>query len=158
MTNAAVTVETYATTGIPPNTVHPLVTFHGSSSQIHPTLYKAQVDHLATSIHKRLQQDDYANASGIIVNTNGWIRDEGYELLLHTVTALDISVILVIGHDRLYSLLTTHYKKDGHDNPTILTPKIVKFYLCSKKSFFPVNTGFWGRVTIASTSASFRTF
>jgi polyribonucleotide 5'-hydroxyl-kinase len=135
MISTAISVESYATTGLPANTVHPLVVFHGNNTEgecyqngIHPDLFKAQVDHLAKTINSRLQHDDNANASGIIVNTNGWIRDEGYELLLHTAKALSISVILVLGHDRLFSLLNSHYKKiKANDNDdSIITPKIVK--------------------------------
>ncbi|KAL3910002.1 MAG: hypothetical protein SGARI_002330, partial [Bacillariaceae sp.] len=59
----------------------------------------------------RLQSDPGACSSGIIVDTNGWIRDEGYELLKYTADALKISIILVLGHDRLYSMLNSHYKK-----------------------------------------------
>jgi len=35
----------------------------------------------------------------------------GYELLLHAAEAFRVNVILVVGHDRLYSLLTTHHRK-----------------------------------------------
>ncbi|KAG7368374.1 Pre-mRNA cleavage complex II protein Clp1-domain containing protein [Nitzschia inconspicua] len=128
MTAAAVTVESFATTGIPPNTVHPLVVYHGSSTEIHPALFKGQIDRLAHSIQSRMDHDEQARASGIVVNTNGWIRDEGYELLLHTAEALKISVLLVLGHDRLYSMMTSHYKKlqreQGDDTSVI--PKVLK--------------------------------
>jgi polyribonucleotide 5'-hydroxyl-kinase len=111
MTASAVTVETYATTGLPPNNIHPLVVYHGSSSQIYPDLFKGQVDRLAQSIERRLKEDDYARSSGIIVNTNGWIQEGGYDLLLHTVKTLQISVLLILGHDRLYSMMSNNYKK-----------------------------------------------
>mmetsp|Transcript_12579 Transcript_12579/g.25634 ORF Transcript_12579/g.25634 Transcript_12579/m.25634 type:complete len:627 (+) Transcript_12579:7-1887(+) len=135
MHQSAVAVETYATTGLPVNgggvsgpisgngnnsnnnnnssttTVHPLVVYHGSTGKIHPDLFRGQVDSLAEHIEKRLQADEMARASGIIVNTNGWIRDEGYDCLLHAAKALKITVLLILGHDRLYSMLTSHYKK-----------------------------------------------
>jgi polyribonucleotide 5'-hydroxyl-kinase len=111
MTASAVTVETYATTGIPPNSIHPLVVYHGSSSQIYPDLFKGQVDRLAQSIERRLREDDHARSSGIIVNTNGWIQEGGFDLLLHTVKTLKITVLLILGHDRLYSMMSNNYKK-----------------------------------------------
>lgn len=126
MTSQAVTVESYATTGIPPNTVHPLVVYHGSSSEIHPDLFKGQVDRLAQSIQSRLDHDEMARASGFVINTNGWIQDDGYELLLHTAEAFGVSVLLVLGHDRLYSMMTSHYNKLQKDNTDLAIPKVLK--------------------------------
>jgi polyribonucleotide 5'-hydroxyl-kinase len=139
MASCAVSVESYATTGLPingmpsssststtststatpstsnnnngGNSVHPLVLYHGSTSKLHPDLFKGQIDSMAESINKRLDRDELARSSGIIVNTNGWIRDDGYECLLYAAKSLKISVLLILGHDRLYSMLTSHYKK-----------------------------------------------
>ena len=70
-------------------------------------------------------------SSGIIVNTNGWIQDEGFQLLLHTVDVMHINVVLIMGHDRLYSLMSNHFnKKKKTTNPVIEDPspppKIIK--------------------------------
>lgn len=46
-----------------------------------------------------------ANASGLIVNTCGWVDKAGYQLLLHSIQALSIDVLLVMGHDRLFAEL-----------------------------------------------------
>ena len=122
MNALAMTVETYATCGLPPTTAHPLVVWHGSTT-INPDLFPAQVERLAASIERRFDHDDQARASGLIVNTNGWIQDAGYPLLLQTAEALRITVILIMGHDRLYSLMSKHYK----DQPEIVeTPKVLK--------------------------------
>jgi len=149
MTGETVTVEQFVTGGIPVGTT-PLVLFHGSTT-LQPELFKAQGSALAAKTQQRLLEnpqsasassnsdDDTGGAnttpgamnsnsniersSGIIINTNGWIQDEGFELLLHTVDAMDISVVLIMGHDRLYSLMTNHFKK----HPEIETPpKIIK--------------------------------
>ncbi|KAL3936288.1 MAG: hypothetical protein SGBAC_008370 [Bacillariaceae sp.] len=126
MIASAVTVETYATCGIPPNTVHPLAMYHGSTSKLHPDLFRAQVDRLAQNVNQRLAQDENAQSSGIIVNTNGWIQDEGYKLLLHVAEAMEISVILILGHDRLYSMMNSHYKKMVQKDATATVPKVLK--------------------------------
>ena len=158
MHQSAVSVETYATTGLPvsgstsssnsnnnsnnsssnSNAVHPLVVYHGSTDKLHPDLFRGQVDALGESIERRLESDELARSSGIIVNTNGWIRDEGYDCLLHTAKVLKITVLLIVGHDRLYSMLTSHYKKQqklqeqqaSEEDPTITSmppsPKIIK--------------------------------
>jgi polyribonucleotide 5'-hydroxyl-kinase len=83
----------------------------GSTSLENTDLFKHQVSALSTKMDKRLEGDVNARASGIIVNTNGWIQDDGYQLLLHTIHAMRISVILVMGHDRLYSMLSSHISK-----------------------------------------------
>ena len=35
-------------------------------------------------------------------------EDAGYQYLLHAIDAFRINVVLVLGHDRLYSMLGTH--------------------------------------------------
>jgi polyribonucleotide 5'-hydroxyl-kinase len=126
MTSTAVSVESYATTGLPPNSVHPLVLYHGSNLQIHPDLFKGQVDRLAQSVQSRLNNDEQARVSGTIINTNGWIQDEGFELLLHAAEAFRISVLLVLGHDRLYSMMISHFKKLQKENANLIIPRILK--------------------------------
>lgn len=100
----------------------PLMLWHGTAGQPSPDLFKAQVTALASKIDRRLRNDDWARSSGLIVNTNGWIRDEGYQLLLHAVKALQIDVVLVMGHDRLYSMMRQSIKKG--DNPGIKVIKV----------------------------------
>jgi polyribonucleotide 5'-hydroxyl-kinase len=100
----ALSVETHATTGVPPGTASPLVLWH-SATAVSPALWKAQVSALATKIQERVQGDSLEQASGLLVNTSGAIQEGGLDLLLHAVEALSISVVLVMGHDRLYSML-----------------------------------------------------
>lgn len=130
-----VAMETFTTGGIPTGTA-PIVLFHGSTT-LQPELYKAQVSALASKIQQRLDHQASSNggenekannpnnnerSSGIIVNTNGWIQDEGFKLLLHTVDVMKISIVLIMGHDRLYSMLNSHFKKNPTDSP----PKVIK--------------------------------
>jgi polyribonucleotide 5'-hydroxyl-kinase len=42
-----------------------------------------------------------ALVSGIIINTSGWIRDEGYAAIRHAATEFDVNMILVIDQERL---------------------------------------------------------
>jgi hypothetical protein len=41
------------------------------------------------------------------VNTSGSIEDVGYSFLLHAIDSIRITVVLVLGHDRLYCMLGT---------------------------------------------------
>jgi polyribonucleotide 5'-hydroxyl-kinase len=70
VTASSITVEP----GLPPTT--PLVMWYGSTSLDNTDLFKAQVSAMSNKMDQRMQGDsDSARASGIIVNTNGWIQD-----------------------------------------------------------------------------------
>ena len=76
MTASAMTVEP----GLPPAT--PLVMWYGSTSLDNTDLFKAQVRAMSQKMDRRMEGDsDSARASGIIVNTNGWIQDVSKDLL-----------------------------------------------------------------------------
>lgn len=46
-----------------------------------------------------------ANASGIIINTCGWVKNDGYKHLMHAAQAFEVDVILVLDQERLYNEL-----------------------------------------------------
>lgn len=90
----------------------PLVYWYGSTDiSTNPALYKALLDKLGVNVDARMQGDVDAKADGFVVNTSGNLEGESYKCLLHAIDALRINVILVIGDDRLYSMLTNHLKK-----------------------------------------------
>jgi polyribonucleotide 5'-hydroxyl-kinase len=95
------------------------------------------VEKLGRDIDERFSGDVDGKASGILVNTSGWIEELGYQLLLHAAEVLRINVILIMGHDRLYSMITTHFRKkaaqedemaDDEAGPvaSFVPPKIIK--------------------------------
>ena len=117
MTYDALSIDTHATTGIPPGTASSLVVWHGSAAQCTPELFKAQVTALAAKIQQRIYPASgggkssntngdaiVERTSGILVNTAG-TKQGDLDLLLHAVQALAINVVLVMGDDRLYSML-----------------------------------------------------
>lgn len=96
------------------NAVMPFVLWYGSQDMNdHPDLYKAQLEKMGKAIDGRLSGDVDARSSGVIVNASGLIEDVGYAYLLHAIDAFRINVVLVLGHDRLYSMLGTHFKKQA---------------------------------------------
>lgn len=137
---------------------NPLVFWYGSTDlSTNPDFYKSLLDKMGLCINARLdnnhnnhnnhnnnnvvngnanpqenQSQDVIKSSGIIVNGCGWIEDMGYELIKHSIQALNINCVLVMGHDRLYSLLSTHYnklkdqKQKGDMNANIALPKVIK--------------------------------
>jgi polyribonucleotide 5'-hydroxyl-kinase len=39
--------------------------------------------------------------SGVIINTSGWTKDEGFKSLVHTAQEFDVSTVLVLDQERL---------------------------------------------------------
>ena len=113
LTFDALSFETHALTGVPPGTASSLVLWHGSASQLTKELWKAQVTALASKIQQRAKEDAHERASGMIVNTSGSMQADGLDLLLHAIHALSITVVLVMGHDRLYSMLKSKVDTDA---------------------------------------------
>ena len=140
MTPDTISPLTNASSTIYPSTT-PLVLWYGSTElPSNPDLYKAQLDKMGEYIDARNSGTEShivdSRSSGIIVNGCGWIEDVGYKLMLHTVKALRINTVLVMGHDRLYSMLNSHYNKlkdadmsttmDGHQGSGDIIPKVIK--------------------------------
>lgn len=44
-------------------------------------------------------------AAGMMINTMGWVEGLGLQLLMHTIVAMRVNVILVVGQDRLLKQL-----------------------------------------------------
>jgi polyribonucleotide 5'-hydroxyl-kinase len=99
----SVTIETQATTGVPVTSQPPLVMWHGTT-ELQPQLFEVQVTALAEKVAKRFENDEATRTAGLIVNTSGQM-DKDLDLLVATIRTLQISVVLVLGQDRLYSLL-----------------------------------------------------
>lgn len=75
---------------------------------------------LAKNVHHRLDKDSDAKSSGIIVNTSGYIEGDGFNILLSSMKEFGIDVILVMGHDKLYSKLREALEAEGTLSKTVL--------------------------------------
>lgn len=60
-------------------------------------------------LEERNRSDGRAAAAGYIINTMGWVDGLGFDLLLHTIEALQADVICVVGQDRLHAQLSRHF-------------------------------------------------
>lgn len=49
--------------------------------------------------------DVLAKSSGVVINTCGWTKSEGYKHLLRMAKAFEVGVILVLDQERLYNEL-----------------------------------------------------
>uniref|UniRef100_A0A8D9A2D8 Polyribonucleotide 5'-hydroxyl-kinase Clp1 n=1 Tax=Cacopsylla melanoneura TaxID=428564 RepID=A0A8D9A2D8_9HEMI len=68
-------------------------------------LYQHCVERLWKSVDERMNKDAKTNASGIIINTCGWIKGDGFKCLLACAQRLRVDNILVLDQERLYQEL-----------------------------------------------------
>lgn len=84
----------------------PLVYFYGHTDPgVIADLYKICVKELAQVLEKKFSGDNESRAAGMVINTMGWIEGAGYELLLHAINMFNVNVVLVLGQEKLYSML-----------------------------------------------------
>ncbi|EFX68287.1 hypothetical protein DAPPUDRAFT_260300 [Daphnia pulex] len=43
--------------------------------------------------------------SGVIINTRGWVKVQGYQMLIHAAKAFEVDLIIVLDQERLYNEL-----------------------------------------------------
>lgn len=60
---------------------------------------------LAEAVRKKMKDCSEANYGGLIINTCGWIKGEGYQCITHAATSFEVSVVVVLDHERLFNEL-----------------------------------------------------
>ncbi|GAV03957.1 hypothetical protein RvY_14311-2 [Ramazzottius varieornatus] len=60
-------------------------------------LVKHQTDNLSEKVLKNVRGDPHLDASGIIINTAGWIDLNGFRALIHMANVFEVNVILAMG-------------------------------------------------------------
>lgn len=84
----------------------PLVYFYGHTTpSANVDLYKLVVKELAQTLERQFLGNAESRAAGMVINTMGWIEGVGYELLLHAIDAFNADVVLVLGQEKLCSML-----------------------------------------------------
>ncbi|KAF9663641.1 hypothetical protein SADUNF_Sadunf17G0072500 [Salix dunnii] len=84
----------------------PLVYFYGHTTPSQNVdLYKALVKELAQILERQFTGNAESRASGMVINTMGWIEGVGYELILHAIDTFNANVVLVLGQEKLFSML-----------------------------------------------------
>ncbi|KAL3470919.1 putative mRNA cleavage factor complex II protein Clp1 [Aspergillus californicus] len=101
----------------------PLVYFYPMTSPLEAegTVYRPIVSRLALSVMARMAEDEDARETGIIVDTPGILsqsRAGALEMINHIVTEFSITTILVIGSERLYSLMMKNYDNKPSSSPS----------------------------------------
>ncbi|KAG0477730.1 hypothetical protein HPP92_012449 [Vanilla planifolia] len=84
----------------------PIVYYYGHTSpSVNAELYKVLVKELAQTLERHFSANAESRAAGMVINTMGWVEGLGYELLLHAIDTFNANVVLVLGQEKLYSLL-----------------------------------------------------
>ncbi|XP_011201650.1 protein CLP1 homolog [Bactrocera dorsalis] len=68
-------------------------------------LYKATVSKMAEVTLESMNVNKRTKHSGMIINTCGWVKGDGYAHLLHTAQAFEVNAIFVLDQERLYNEL-----------------------------------------------------
>jgi len=90
----------------------PLVYHYGHKTPGHnPVLYNQLVSRLADVVRERLAVNRKAEVSGVVINTCGWIRGEGYNQIKHIAQAFEVDVIIVLDQERVYNDLVRDMPK-----------------------------------------------
>ncbi|GFR40680.1 hypothetical protein Agub_g1271, partial [Astrephomene gubernaculifera] len=102
----------------------PLAFYYGHTSPgENPALFKALTDKLAALLQRRAQADPRAGASGLLINTFGWVDGLGYELQKHVIQAFQCDVVLVMEQDRLHATLQQDLKATCPRTTILKLPK-----------------------------------
>jgi polyribonucleotide 5'-hydroxyl-kinase len=103
----------------------PIVQFFGEITPAKNTkFYLEQIRNLTRACHARFEQNTEAAASGMIVNTCGWVDGDGYKILLDVIEIFAPTVVFVLGNEKLYSSLTDEEKvKNVQDMKLVNLPK-----------------------------------
>ncbi|KAL9045176.1 MAG: hypothetical protein Q9214_001746 [Letrouitia sp. 1 TL-2023] len=104
----------------------PLVYYYGLANPEQCTaVFKPIVKRLAVSVMSRLHEDPEAKSTGCLVDTPGIISQGkgNYEIIQHIVAEFEITVLVVLGSERLYSDMA---KKFGQKSGTNQTANVIK--------------------------------
>ncbi|XP_076041049.1 protein CLP1 homolog [Oratosquilla oratoria] len=75
------------------------------SPQENMTLYNILVSRMAATVHNKMGVNRKVAASGVIINTCGWVKGDGYKSLTHVAQSFEVDVIIVLDQERLYNEL-----------------------------------------------------
>ncbi|KAK4603956.1 hypothetical protein RGQ29_012462 [Quercus rubra] len=102
----------------------PLVYFFGQATPSNNVdLYKVLVKELAKILERQFAGNAESRAAGMVINTMGWIEGLGYELLLHAIDTFNANVVLVLGQEKLWSMLRDVMK---NNKPNVDVVKLQK--------------------------------
>jgi len=69
------------------------------------TLYNVLIKQLSSAVHAKMDSNKKVSASGVIVNTCGWVEGAGYSAITHCAQAFEVDLIVVLDQEKLYNIL-----------------------------------------------------
>lgn len=114
-------------TGVPVKT--PLVYhFPFASPEDNARMFKPLITRAALAVTSRLEEDEEAKQSGIIIDTPGSINQPkgGYDVLMHIISEFSINVILTLGSERLYNELSRKFPSSKSSEEEVHVFRIAK--------------------------------
>ncbi|CAG0916574.1 unnamed protein product [Notodromas monacha] len=112
----------------------PLLYHYGSSNMgANPKFFKELCRVMADAVQKRLDASKKVKYSGALINTAGWVKDEGYSCLLFAVTTFNVDLIIVLDQERLYNELVRDVPPSVH---VVYQPKSAGVVERSKRTRF----------------------
>ncbi|CAM0142016.1 Cleavage polyadenylation factor subunit clp1 [Umbelopsis sp. WA50703] len=105
------------------STIMPLAYYYGYQNPgENLPLYKLLISKLAQGVKARSAMDDEARLGGQIIDTTGLIDQVGYDIIQHAIAQFSVNVVVVLGHERLYSDMIRILR----DKPEISVVKVAK--------------------------------
>ncbi|XP_023328870.1 polyribonucleotide 5'-hydroxyl-kinase Clp1 [Eurytemora carolleeae] len=90
----------------------PLVYHYGHKTPGHNlVLFNQLVSKIADVVRDRLAANKKAQISGVVINTCGWVKGEGYNQIKHIAQAFEVDVIVVLDQERIYNDLVRDMPK-----------------------------------------------
>lgn len=84
----------------------PLVyNFGNVSPNSNMTLYNILVSRMAQTVQEKIVSNRKVAASGVVINTCGWVKGDGYRSLTHVAQSFEVDIIIVLDQERLYNEL-----------------------------------------------------
>jgi len=69
------------------------------------TLYNILVSRMAQTVQEKIVSNRKVAASGVFINTCGWVKGDGYRSLTHVAQSFEVDIIIVLDQERLYNEL-----------------------------------------------------
>ncbi|ORY09668.1 mRNA cleavage and polyadenylation factor IA/II complex [Clohesyomyces aquaticus] len=96
----------------------PLVYHYGLASAEDGATFKPLVTRMALAVTSRLEEDVPSRQAGFIIDTPGSVsqgKGGDYDHIDHIISEFSVSVLFVLGSERLYSDLSRKYSSRSHD-------------------------------------------
>lgn len=105
----------------------PLVYSYGLESPLkNIKYYKQELNRLGVGVAARMAADSVVNGSGIIIDTPYHVvsdKTQGYSIVSNIVADFGVSVIVVVGHEKLFADMQKRFKDRSSEITIIKVPK-----------------------------------